>query len=178
VIPVAAQSPRATLGYLLLLQQADTLGTARLGAARDNAIRAVARAVDEWKGENGQPESESFHQRMLLRRQLLALTPPGDTYRQVLARQLNDLAGAAERRESPAEWLYHLDRLLELARPPERPGRGARAPEPDPLEGPFIFTAGHPAAEETLKAALEHFDPLVSTYAQLEWQAQMRRARR
>jgi hypothetical protein len=178
IIPVEGQAPRAALGYLLLMGQAEMLRTARLGAARDNAVRGVTRAIDEWKGENGQAENESFHQRMLLRRQLLGITPPGDLFRQILVRQLSELAGTAARREAPAEWLYHMDRLLELARPPERAARGARPPEPDPLEGPFTFVAGHPAAEEVLKAALEHFDPLIVVYAQLEWQAQMRRARR
>lgn len=160
--------PNSRVRYVLLLDRIDQLRQYR--GAQDFRYRAgdVASAIDDFRPVDGQAALDYFHQKAMLNRMMLQTLPPGDLFTQVLNSHLTLMITSPARRDAPSEWLYHMDNLLQLARPAERQPPSREQVFQSQLYGVPILSSGHPAGPQVIEALVNSYDPLASLYGKLE----------
>jgi hypothetical protein len=160
--------PNSRVRYVLLLDQIRQLRQYR--GTQDFRYKAsdVMSAVDQFPQVDGQAALDYFHQKSMLNRLLLQSLPSGDQFTQVLTAQVSLLATTTARREAPSEWMYHVDALLQLARPAERQPPSREMVMQSELYGVPLLTSGHPAGPQVIDALVNSYEPSLSLYGRLE----------
>ena len=169
--PSAEPSTRTM--YVHINERITQLRSARRDENWPGQATEVVRSIEEFRPPDGVAAAETFHQKALLFRLMLETLPSGALFRQVLADQIRLLLETPLRRDSPAEWLYHVDALLELARR-ARPAPSREDQTRNQMLGYASFASGHPAGQEVIEAMASSYDPLLSLYGKLERLAPLR----
>lgn len=133
----------------------------------------LVRSIGDFHSPDDSAAAEFFHQKAILQRLMLETLPPGQLFRQVLASQIRHLIDTPLRQNAPAEWLYHVDALLQLSRG-ARPPLSREEQTRNQTLGYVTFTSGHPAGPEVVEALVTSYDPLLSLYGKLERLAPLR----
>lgn len=160
--------PNSRVKYVFLLGQIQQLRQYRGGQDFRYKASDAMSAVDQFVQVDGQSALDYFHQKSMLNRMLLQALPAGDQFTQVLTAQVNLLATSTARREAPAEWIYHVDALLQLARPAERQPPTREQVYQSELYGVPLLTSGHPAGAQVIDALVNSYEPSLSMYGRLE----------
>ena len=165
--------PSSRVAFVNLQERILQLRSARRDENWSGQASDLVRSIEDFRAPDGVAAAELFHQKAILLRLILETLPPGPMFRQVLGDEIRHLIDTPLRQESPAEWLYHVDALLDLA-------RRARPPLPreeqlrNQMLGYVSFGGGHPAGQEVVEALTSSYDPLLSLYGRLERLAPLR----
>jgi hypothetical protein len=137
------------------------------------AVASYLSSVDSWQAEAEFSEASHFHMKCALYAQLLDVVADGPMYERVLRTYLAFLSLHRMRTESPAEWLWHINGLLKLARP--LPAEEALRVKRAQARGVQIPGLPHAEAEAILREIESCRDPWLALYGRLERHAPQRR---
>lgn len=71
--------------------------------------------MDDWKPEDEETEADYLHQRCVLYSGLVEITPPGAIRADILRSYAQYLRDSKMQKESPAQWLFYVKRVLQMS---------------------------------------------------------------
>ena len=160
---VPTASPSLRLQFDAFATLLDQLAAGREDRDRFNDLAdQCRRALADWRETSEVYGAEYFHQKAVSSRGYIRILPTGDRIRPALNEHIRIMLATTVKRDSPAEWLYHVESLLALTRrPPEPQDRRDRKASAPPAPA-------HEASYLIIEALTESYDPALHLYGRLE----------